>query len=313
MDKNCSLWVEKYRPESVKNVVMPTAFRNYFERIVKTGEVPNLLLYSSTPGTGKTTIAKAIVHDLNANCLYVNASAEGGIDTLRNTIKDFAQTKSWDKRLKIVILDEFDGTTPQFQAALRAFIEEFSSACRFILTANYISKVIPALQEGRTAVWDFNMAKAEYRTELNELIFRRIGGILKKENVEFDIDVLKQLIEAHSPSMRKLLAILQKYYEAYGKIDSGIINFRDMGNELTELLTAHKYTEARKFCVSNGYTPQDIYKNLFENFIPSIKNGANRAQAIITLADYEYKTQLSSQPELQVAACFVEMMGLVNV
>lgn len=311
MDKNCSLWVEKYRPDSVKTMVMPKAFHNYFGKIIETGNVPNLLLYSSIPGTGKTTIAKAIVHDLNANCLYVNASAEGGIDTLRTNIKDFAQTKSFDKRLKIVILDEFDGTTPQFQAALRAFIEEYSKACRFILTANYISKVIPALQEGRTAVWDFNMSKEEYRTELNEAMFKRLGGILTKENVEFDHGVLKQLIEAYSPSMRKLLALLQKYYEAYGKIDSGIINFRSIGNELCSLLVAHKYTEARQYCTANGYSPQDIYKNLFENLVPNIENKANRAQAIITLADYDYRTAMSSQPDLQVAACFVELMGLL--
>lgn len=311
MDKNCSLWVEKWRPDHVKDIVMPKAFHNYFEKIIESGNVPNLLLYSSTPGTGKTTIAKAIVNDLNANCMYINASSEGGIDTLRNNIKDFAQTKSFDKRLKIVILDEFDGTTPQFQAALRAFIEEYSKACRFILTANYISKVIPALQEGRTAVWDFNMSKAEFRTELNALMLKRLEGILKYEKVEYDVEVLKQLVEAHSPSMRKLLAILQKYYESYGKIDEGIINFRSIGNELSALLTAHKYTEARQYCSANGYSPQDIYKNLFENLIPNIENKANRAQAIITLADYDYRTAMSSQPDLQVAACFVELMGLL--
>lgn len=311
MDKNCSLWVEKWRPDHVKDLVMPKAFHTYFEKIVTSGNVPNLLLYSSTPGTGKTTIAKAIVNDLNANCLYINASAEGGIDTLRNHIKDFAMTKSFDKKLKIVILDEFDGTTPQFQAALRAFIEEYSKACRFILTANYISKVIPALQEGRTAVWDFNMSKAEYRNELNGLMYNRLAGILKREGAEFEPEVLKQLIEAHSPSMRKLLAICQKYFEAYGKIDNGIINFRSIGDELSSLLMSHKYTEARQYCTSNGYSPQDIYKNLFDNLIPKIENKANRAQAIVTLADYDYRTALSSQPDLQVAACFVELMGLI--
>ena len=310
MDKNSSLWVEKWRPDHVKDVVMPAAFHSYFNKIISSGNVPNLLLYSSTPGTGKTTIAKAIVKDLNANSMYINASAEGGIDTLRTSIQQFAQTKSFDHKLKIVILDEFDGTTPQFQGALRAFIEEYSKACRFILTANYISKVIPALQEGRTAVWDFNMSKSEYRTELNELILKRLKGILKVEKVEYDEEVLKQLVESYSPSLRKLLALLQKYYEAYGKIDSGIINFRTIGNELASLLKAHKYTDARQHCIANGYSPEDIYKNLFENLIPTIEDKSARGQAIVTLADYSYRTAMAPQPDLQIAACFIELMGL---
>lgn len=312
MNKNCSLWVEKWRPDHVKDLVMPKAFHTYFEKIVKSGNVPNLLLYSSTPGTGKTTIAKAIVNDLNADCFYVNASSEGRIDMLREGIQEFAQTKSFNKKMKIVILDEFDGTSLQFQSALRAFIEEYSNACRFILTANYISKVIPALQEGRTAVWDFNMSKKEYREEINAGMFNRLAGILKYEKVEFDENVLKQLIEAHSPSMRKLLAILQKYYEAYGKIDSDIIKFKSLGNDLATLIKNHKYTEARNFCSSNGYSPQDVYKNLFENLIPMIESKSNRGQAIVLLADYEYRTAMSSQPELQLAACFYELMGLMN-
>lgn len=309
MDKKSSLWVEKWRPDHVKDIVMPKAFHTYFEKIIKSGNVPNLLLYSSTPGTGKTTIAKAIVNDLNANCMYINASAEGGIETLRTSIQQFAQTKSFDHKLKIVILDEFDGTSAQFQGALRAFIEEYSKACRFILTANYISKVIPALQEGRTAVWDFNMSKAEYRTELNELILKRLMGILKFEKVEYEEDVLKQLVEAYSPSLRKLLALLQKYYEAYGKIDKGIINFRTIGNELASLLKAHKVSDARQYCSSNGFAPEDIYKNLFDNLIPSIEDKYKQGQAIVTLAEYSYRTAMSPQPDLQIAACFIELMS----
>jgi len=309
MNRKCSLWVEKWRPVRVKDVVMPSAFHKYFANIIETGNVPNLLLYSSTPGTGKTTIAKALANDLGVIPLYINASEEGGIDTLRNQIKEFAQTKSFDKKTKIVILDEFDGTSPQFQGALRAFLEEFANSCRFILTANYITKVIPALQEGRTVVWDFNMSKKEYREELNELIFTRICGILKYENVKFDEDVIRQLITAYSPSMRKLLATLQKYSETYDKIDEGIIQFRNIGTELSDLLKAHKVTEARNYCNSNGYSPQDIYKNIFDNLIPQLTK--NKSQAIITLADYSYRTDLCSQPDLQVAACFIEMISFL--
>lgn len=309
MNKNCSLWVELFRPQHVKDLVMPKAFHNYFDRIVKTGDIPNLLLYSSTPGTGKTTIAKAIVNDLGADSLYINASEEGGIETLRNQIKEFAQTKSFTKKMKVVILDEFDGTTPQFQAALRAFLENFANSCRFILTANYITKVIPALQEGRTAVWDFNMSKKEYREELVESMFTRVSGILKFKKIEYEEQAVKDLIEACAPSMRKVLAILQKYSETYGKIDSGIAQFKTIGSELVDLLRAHKVTEARNFCNANGYSPQDIFKNLFDNLIPVMEK--NKSQAIVLLAQYDYQCALSSQPDLQIAACFVELMSLL--
>ncbi len=311
MDKNCSLWVEKWRPDHVKDLVMPKAFHQYFNKIVESGNIPNLLLYSSTPGTGKTTIAKAIVNDLNADCLYINASSDGRIDTLRTSIQEFAQTKSFNKKMKIVILDEFDGTTPQFQGALRAFIEEYSKSCRFILTANYIAKVIPALQEGRTATFDFNMNQAEFRKEINEGMFKRLSGILKYEKVEFDETALRTLIDAYSPSMRKLLSTLQKYYESYGRIDADIAGFRSIGNDLSALIKNHKYTEARAYCISNGFAPQDIYKNLFDNLIPTIEDKAKRGQAIVLLAEYEYRSAMSSMPDLQVAACFFELMSLV--
>lgn len=310
MDRNCNLWVEKYRPDTVKQIVMPKAFSDYFNKIVETGETPNLLLYSSTPGTGKTTIAKAIVHDLNAESLYINASSENGIDVLRTQISDFAQQKSLNKKLKIVILDEADGLTINFQSALRAYIEKFSKSCRFILTANYISKIIPALQEGRTVTWDFNMGKAEFRTELIEKIYKRVTAILGAEHVEYDENAVKELVTVHAPSLRKILAILQKYSETYGKIDSGVIGFKNVSDELSTLLCAKKYTDARKFVFENGLSNTDVYKFLFESFINNIPK-ANRANAILVIAQYEYQSNFSALPDIQLAACFMELMSLL--
>lgn len=304
----CNLWVEKYRPKKVKDLVMPASFHKYFGKIVETKELPNLLLCSSTPGTGKTTIAKALVNDLGADHLYINASNDNGVDVLRTRISEFAMTKSFNKQLKVVILDEVDGTTPQFQAALRAFIEQFATSCRFIMTCNYITKIIPALQEGRTAVWDFNMSKVEFRSEMHEQMFKRVCGVLKFEGIEYEEEPLKQLVEAICPSMRKLLALLQKYADTYGKIDSGIIEFKNVGSELVDLLKTKKLTDARNYIQQQGYSYTDVFKNLFDNLVPVCKN---KSQAILLLAQYEYQCGMSSMPDLQIAACLVELMGLL--
>ena len=307
--KICSLWVEKFRPKSIKDVVMPKSFHIFFDKIIKSGDVPNLLLSSSMPGTGKSTVSKALCHDLSSDYIYINASEAGGIDTLRNQIKEFAMTKSFNGKLKIVILDEADGLTPTFQAALRSFIESYASNCRFILTCNYINKIIPALREGRTMTWDFNMSKAEYKDELLSAMKARIIGILKFEKVQYDENSISKIVEALFPSMRKMIALCQKYYDTYGKIDEGIISFKNVGNELVEFIREHKLTEARAYINSNGYSYTDVFKNLFDNLVPIMTK--NKSQAIITIAQYEYQCGFSTAPDIQVAAALCELCSLI--
>jgi len=138
-----SLWVEKYRPQKIDHAILPNEYRKFFNKIVKTGDIPNLLLYSSSPGTGKTTIAKALCIEAGVDYLYINASKDTGIDILRTTITKYASGKSLSGKKKVVILDEVDGSSAtSFQAAVRAFIEEFHNSCRFILTCNYVNKII---------------------------------------------------------------------------------------------------------------------------------------------------------------------------
>ena len=172
-----NVWVERYRPKRVKDMVLPKDFMTFFKKLVDENSedgIPNILLSSPTPGTGKTSIAKAIVNDLEADYIYINASSENSIDVLRNQIAGFATTMSFNGSRKIVILDEADGLTPQFQKALRAFIEEFDKTCRFILTCNNIGKIIDPLRQGRTMVFDFDMGK--YKEELIPKICARIKG-----------------------------------------------------------------------------------------------------------------------------------------
>lgn len=305
--KNSSLWVEKYRPQHVKDIVMPKKFKTFFNKIVETGDVPNLLLTSPVPGTGKSTIAKAIINDLEADYVYINASSENSIELIRKDISDFAQTTSFTGKQKIVILDEADGLSAPFQKALRAFIEEFESNCRFILTCNYIAKIIPALRQGRTQVFDFNMS--EYKEELIPQMVTRIAGILKHQKIEYDADVLPKLVETYFPSMRQVIATLQQYAQMNDKIDEGILSYKEIGSELAEMIMSKKkVSEIRAYIEQQGMSFSDVFHNLFETFVPMC---SKKPQSILLLAEYEYRCGFSTDTTLQIAACIVELMGCV--
>lgn len=314
MANDCFLWVEKFRPATIKDVIMPKDFRNFFNKIVKSKNLPNLLLTSSTAGTGKTTVAKALAKDIGAETKYINASIDNGIGVVR-AIEEFASTVSNNmfsedevSEQKVVILDEADGMSVEAQQALRAFIEKYPDACRFIFTCNFIGKIIPALQEGRTMVFEFEMNKKEYVEEMKEQTAKRIRGILKFEKIEYDEDVIDNFVDAYYPSVRKMISILQKYSMMKGKIDADILYFKDIGEELAKMVMEKKLTEARKYINEHGLTYSDVFKFLFENVVPQM---SKKGQAIILIADYEHKCSFSSDPSIQLAACLVELFSCI--
>lgn len=244
---------------------------------------------------------------MDAEYIYINASSENSIDVIRNQISEFAQTMSFTGSKKIVILDEADGLTPQFQKALRAFMEEFQSNCRFILTCNYIAKIIPALRQGRTMEFDFNMAK--FKDELVPKITTRIEGILKFEKIEYDKEILPQVVTAFFPSVRQIIATLQQYAETHGKIDAGILTHKDVGDSLaTMVMEKHKLSDIRSFIEQQGMSYTDVFHTLFETFVPKCTKKAN---AITTLAEYEYRCGFSTDPTLQIAACIIELFACI--
>lgn len=304
------LWVERYRPKSVSGLVLPKDFMKFFKKIVEDGDIPNLLLSSPTPGTGKTSIAKAIVADLNADYIYLNASSENSIDVIRNQIAGFAQTMSFNQGKKIVILDEADGLTRQFQQALRAYMEEFQSNCRFILTCNRIGQIIEPLKQGRTMVFDFDMAK--YRTELEPQIVARVKGILKHENIEFVDGIVEKIVNRTFPSIRKAISFVQQYAETHGSIDENAVP-KDLAKDLVEKFAYDpagkpNVSATRLYIEQEGLSAAEVYHALFEKFVPD-ERCVKKAQATILLADYEYRTSQSADPSLQMAACLMELAG----
>lgn len=303
-----SLWIEKYRPEKVEHMILPSQYRDFFNNVIKSGDVPNLLLYSNTPGTGKTTIAKAICNQMDLDYLYINSSKESGVDTLRTTITRFATNKSLSGKKKVVILDEFDGASVNIMQALRAFLEEYQNTCRFIITANYVNKIIEPLRS-RLQQFDFNVTNEAFRSELIPSISKRLKGILTKEKVEFDAETIDKLAEENFPDIRSMLSLLQKYSMMNGMIDKNLFSYSSVDDKLYELLIEKKFTAARQFVLDSGYNFDEMYPVLYREFVPRLAL-PKQAQAIMSIADWQFKSNFCADKEIPFAALLLELTNL---
>lgn len=301
-----TLFTEKYRPETVDDMILPEGYKKFFKKIVEEREIPNLLLYSSTPGTGKTSISKALCNEIGADYLYINISDHSGVDTLRESISKFASGKSINGK-KVVILDEFDGGSMALQKALRAEIEHYHTNCRFIVTCNYVNKIIPALRS-RLMEYDFNMNTKTIRDEVLPKVVKRICSVLKFEEIEYKEDTIKELVEELYPDIRKLYSLIQQYSKTNGIIDENIFGATCVDSELYNLILAKKLTLARKFVMESGYSYEDLYSNLFNEFVPMVDDKQKQAEIILTIAKYQYQSNFCSDKEIQFAACLIDIM-----
>jgi len=303
------LWVEKYRPKTIEDCILPTETKKIFTDFVNNKEISNLLL-CGTSGVGKTTVARALCNELGADFILINGSEERNIETLRVKIKQFASTVSLttDGGPKIVILDEADYLNPQStQPALRGFIEEFSKNCRFIFTCNYKNRIIEPLHS-RCSVIDFTI-KADQKPQIASGIYQRILDILTKENVEYNEKVVVEIVNKFFPDFRRMLNEIQKY-SASGKIDSGILanlNDKDL-NDLLGFLKEKEFSKMRKWVALNIHNdPQNLYRKLYDSFFTKFENNSV-PQAIILLSDYTYKSAFVADQEVNMVACLTELM-----
>ena len=302
------LWVEKYRPQKIEDCVLPKSLKENFKQFIDSGNLPNFL-FCGTAGVGKTTVAKALCNEVGAEYLFINGSEESGIDTLRTKIKGFASTISLTDSKKVVIIDEADYLNPNStQPALRAFIEEFSANCRFIFTCNYKNRIIEPLHS-RCAVVDFKIDNAE-KQEIAGSFFKRVSGILKQENVEFDPKVVADLVMKHFPDWRRVLNELQRY-SVSGKIDAGIlVNMtQESFNELIKHMKEKNFTEVRKWVAKNSDSETiNIFRQLYDTASTNIEP-ASIPQLVVTLADYQYKAAFVADHELNLMAALTEVMA----
>ena len=307
------LWVEKYRPRTVAETILPDSLKQTFQKIVETGELPNML-FTGTAGLGKTTVAKAICNELDLDFIVINGSEEGNIDTLRGKIKSFASTVSLQGGVKVVILDEADYLNPQStQPALRGFIEEFSNNCRFILTCNFKNRIIQPLHS-RCGVYEFGFASKAQATACAGKFMKRAEEILEKENVTYDKSALAELIMKHMPDWRRVLNELQRYGLATGNIDSNILsnlvdtNYDNLLNHLKE----KDFKKMRKWVVDNIDTDASaIFRGIYDRMSDRIAP-QSVPQLVLILADYQYKNAFVADHELNVVACLTEVMANVE-
>jgi DNA polymerase III delta prime subunit len=301
------LWVEKYRPKTVEETILPVDLKAVFQQFVDQKNIPNLIL-SGSAGVGKTTIARAMLEQLECDYIVINGSMNGNIDTLRNEILNFASTVSLQGGRKYVILDEADYLNANStQPALRNFMEEFSRNCGFILTCNFKNRIIEPLHS-RCSVVDFKIGKKDM-AKLAMQFMKRVNIILETESIKYDKAVVAQVIQKHFPDWRRVLNELQRY-AATGSIDSGILaNMQEISiKELVDLLRDKNFTEIRKWVASNIDLDQnEIYRKLYEqasNFLEA----TGVAQLVLIVAKYQYQAAFSANPEINLVACLTEIM-----
>ena len=309
---NDFLWVEKYRPRTIADAILPDGLKQTFQRMVDTGELPNML-FTGTAGLGKTTVARALCNALALDHIVINGSEEGNIDTLRTKIKQFASTVSLQGGYKVVILDEADYLNPQsFQPALRGFIEEFSNNCRFILTCNFKNRIIEPLHS-RCGVYEFNTSKKEM-AQLMASFMDRVTGILELEKIQCDKNILAELILKFAPDWRRVLNELQRYSVGSNSIDSGIlINLSDKNyDDLFTHLKSKDFKKMRQWVVNNIDTDASaIFRAMYDRMSDKVDT-QSIPQLVLILADYQYKNAFVADHELNVVACLTEVMANVK-
>lgn len=302
------LWVEKYRPRTIDSAVLPSTLKTTFQQFVDQKNIPNLLL-TGRAGIGKTTVARAMLEELQCDYIIINGSMNGNIDTLRNEIKDFASSISFSGGRKYVILDEADYLNPNStQPALRNFMEEYSKNCGFILTCNFKNKIIEPLHS-RCSVVEFKIDK-EDKPKMASLFYKRVCNILEQEAVNYDQKAVVEVITKFFPDWRRVLNELQRY-SATGKIDSGIlVNFSEENLKgLVELLKAKNFSEVRRWVAENNDIDQAVFfRKLYDTASQYLKTNSI-PQLVITLADYQYKAAFVADHEINVLACLTEIMA----
>jgi len=302
------LWVEKYRPKSIEDTILPEELKSTFQEFVDKKVIPNMIL-AGRAGVGKTTIAKAMLEELGCSYLVINGSMDRNIDTLRNEIHNFASTVSMKGGRKYVILDEADYLNPQStQPALRNFIEEFSANCGFILTCNFPNRIIDPLHS-RCSVINFNI-NSEDKNKLSSKFFDKTRKILKEENVECDDVIVAKLVKKFAPDWRRILNELQRYSSA-GKVDTGILS-NSINADIDQLVVTLKeknFTAMRKWVAENlDGDPTSFYRKFFDE-MDKILEPNSIPQLVIHMGRYQYQSAFVADQEINTVSFLTEVMA----
>ena len=308
MEKNLSntLWVEKYRPSNLDTYIGNDHLKSKVSTYLESGDLPHLLLYGKA-GTGKTTLAKILVKNIECDYLYINASDENNVDTVRNKVKNFASTMGF-KDYKIIILDECDYITPNAQAALRNLMETFSKHCRFILTCNFVERIIDPIQSRCQSFQIIPPSKKE--------VAKHIHDILLKENVMSDMKDLKVLIDSGYPDIRRVINAAQRYVvKGRLKLDTTSIIQNDYKLKLLKILKTqdkkNAFKEIRQLLLDNKITDfADLFRLLYDDVDDWGKGHV--AECILIIARYELSDGQVPDKEINAMAMIIELLGVIK-
>jgi replication factor C small subunit len=306
-----NIWVEKYRPSKLADMVLSDTMRFFVEECKRKGEIPNILLVGNA-GTGKTTLAKVIVNEiLDAQYLYINASEKNGIDEVRTSILSFAQTKSIDGKIKVIFLDEFDNFTDAGQRALRNVMEEYAGNTRFILTGNYLHRIIQPIQSRCQVFTDFTPPIREYA--------KRIVYILQQEKVEItpeQIDRIKEVIRYYYPDLRRIINYIQRSVINNKLCIQDIINNESFAQDiLSKLVSKEDLMELRRFVIESEQTfgndypklLKDLFNTIYKSSIPEDK----KRLALLQVSESLYRSSLVMDQEINFFSCLIALAQLL--
>ena len=299
------LWTEKYRPKTINECILPERLKKPFQEYVNSKEIPNLLLAGGA-GVGKTTVAKAMCEEIGCDYMVINGSDDNGVDTVRYKIKNYASSMSLAGGRKVIIVDEADYLSPNAQAAFRNVIEEFAGNCSFIFTCNFKNKIIEPLHS-RCAVVDFILKNNE-KAQMAGQFFKRIQGVLQSEEIKYDDKVIAELVKKHFPDFRRVINELQRYSK-FGEIDTGILSqIVEVGlSDVIKHLKEKDFGSIRKWVASSDIDAASLYRKLYDNLYDVLKP-QSIPQAVIILADYQYKHAFVADAEINTVACLTELM-----
>lgn len=299
------LWVEKYRPKTIEDCILPENIKSTFQEYVNKKEIPNLLL-SGTAGVGKTTIAKAMCEEVGCDYIVINGSSERGISVMQTQVMNYATSMSLAGGRKVVILDEADNLTPDAQKALRGMMEEVSVNCSFIFTCNFKNRILDAIHS-RCTVVDFKLNGSKQK--MAAAFFKRVEWILDKEGVNYDKQVVAAVITKHFPDNRRILNELQRY-SVGGSIDKDILaSVSDVQlSELVSSIMNKDFASCRKWVTNNVDNDMArIFRSLYDILYEKLKPNSV-PQMVLILAKYQYQGAFVADHEINLIACLTELM-----